>query len=196
MEGDNWKDETLPGRHAGSDRSAADEGVRHNRLAISIRVLGGIVALLALTLCGLWSLYLLRGRAVYVGPTPTPIIWTPTSASISIASPHPPSAEMNKPSPTVSLEIVMGSCSSSWMGRSYPATRNGGRFAIRKTERRSGGPSGTSWNRSNVRRGLQERELFGDLVRLRDRGIPTHGERDTSTCRRYQLVSTCFRRAM
>jgi len=109
MEGDNWKDETLPGRRVGSDRSAADEDVRRDRLAITVRVLGSIVVLLALTLCGLWSLYLLRGRAVYVGPTPTSVVWTPTSASISIASPHPPSAEMNKPSPTASLEIVIGS---------------------------------------------------------------------------------------
>ena len=104
MEGDNWKDETLPGRRVGSDRSAADEDVRRDRLAITVRVLGSIVVLLALTLCGLWSLYLLRGRAVYVGPTPTSVVWTPTSASISIASPHPPSAEMNKPSPTASLD--------------------------------------------------------------------------------------------
>jgi hypothetical protein len=67
-------------------------------------VLGGLVALLALLLCGLWGLYLFRGRLASGGPTPTPIIWTPSPAP----SPTPPPTATAEPLPTASPAIAVG----------------------------------------------------------------------------------------
>ena len=68
--------------------------------------LGLIVTLLLLVVCGLWALYGLRGRWAVVGPTPTPIIWTPTPLPVPTATPTP--TPVAGATPTVSPEIAVG----------------------------------------------------------------------------------------
>ena len=110
MHRDDWMDETVPTPRARPDHSEAGDGVRSGRAAVraGVWILGGTLALLALTLCGLWSLYLLRGRAASGGLTPTPIIWTPTSVPASAASPLPPPTEVAEPIPTISPDVAIG----------------------------------------------------------------------------------------
>jgi len=67
-------------------------------------ILGGIALLLMLALCGLWSLYLLRGQMSAGGPTPTPIIWTPTPVPTSTPLP----TATDEPTPTTSPDIAIG----------------------------------------------------------------------------------------
>jgi len=57
---------------------------RHDFSATPVYVwaLGFVVMLLALTVCGLWALYLLRGQLAFDGPTPAPIIWTVTPSPL------------------------------------------------------------------------------------------------------------------
>jgi hypothetical protein len=64
------------------------------------------VVLLVLAVCGLWALYTLRGQWAIAGPTPTPIIWTPTPLPEVPASPTPPPTE--DAVPTVSPGIAIG----------------------------------------------------------------------------------------
>ncbi len=108
MRSDNWMDETVPIRRVRPDHGEAGDDVQSDRAAIFARLLGYIVVLLALALCGLWSLYLLRGRASSGGLTSTPIIWTPSSVPTSTASPSPPPTEMAEPTPTISPGIFIG----------------------------------------------------------------------------------------
>jgi len=110
MPGDNWMEETIPSRRVRPDDGEAGGDVQPDRAAIPARVwvLGCAVVLLALMVCGLSSLYLLRGRAAIGGPTPTPIIWTPTPVPTPAASPTPTPAEMTEPTPTVSPDIAIG----------------------------------------------------------------------------------------
>lgn len=99
MSNDNWMDETTPGpRIAANGQSGAAA------LPFYVWLLGGAVLLLALTVCGLWSLYLLRGRMPISGPTPPPIVWTPTTAP----SPTPLPTATEEPTPTVSPDIAVG----------------------------------------------------------------------------------------
>jgi hypothetical protein len=108
MRGDNWTDETIPSRRVRPDDSEPGDDVQSDRMAMPARILGSVVVLLALTLCGLWSLYLLRGRMSSGGPTPTPVIWTPTPVPTSAASPLPPPTEMVESAPSVSPDIAIG----------------------------------------------------------------------------------------
>jgi hypothetical protein len=70
--------------------------------------LGFVVTLLALGVCGLWGLYLLRGEWAIEGPTPTPIIWTPTPAPVEGPTPTATPAEVAEPTPTVSPDVAVG----------------------------------------------------------------------------------------
>jgi len=119
MRSENWIDETIPSRRVRPGRSEAGEDVQAGPAAVPARVwiLGCLVVLLSLVVCGLWSLYLLRGRAASGGSTPTPIIWTPTSVPTSAADPTdvgyppPPSTEdgaLSAPTPTISPDIAIG----------------------------------------------------------------------------------------
>jgi hypothetical protein len=97
-------------RRAGPDSGAARGGTRSGLAAIPaiVWVLGFLVVLLVMAVCGLWALYLLRGQVTLTGPTPTPIVWTPTSASVPAASLTPPPTETAEPTPTVSPDIAIG----------------------------------------------------------------------------------------
>jgi hypothetical protein len=106
MPSDNWTDETVPSHRVRPDYDEAGDYDRPDLAAIPapVWVLGLIVVLLAVTVCGLWALYLLRGRGVLSGPTPTLIIWTPTTAPTSTTSP----TETAEPAPTISPDIAIG----------------------------------------------------------------------------------------
>ncbi|MCK4470356.1 MAG: hypothetical protein KAW49_01080, partial [Anaerolineae bacterium] len=98
MSNDNWMEETIPGRRVKPEYGEA-EGHAPSGLSAApayVWLLGFVVLLLALIVCGLWALYLLRGRVALSGPTPTPIIWTPTPAPSPTLSP----TETAEPAPT------------------------------------------------------------------------------------------------
>ncbi len=103
MGDDRWMDETIPSRRV--------EPVER-RVVGSVRgwVVGGMVVVLTLAVCGLWALFLLRGEFAGRGPTPTPIIWTPTSAPTIAwtATPTPTLATPTLPLPTVSPGVAIG----------------------------------------------------------------------------------------
>jgi hypothetical protein len=100
-------EETTFGRHLKPDRGDEGGDILSSLAAIPpfVWVLGFVVVLLALVVCGLWALYLLRPQIALGGPTPTPIIWTPTAPA---ASPTPPPTEAAGPTPTISPEIAIG----------------------------------------------------------------------------------------
>jgi hypothetical protein len=102
--------ETVPGRRVRPDSGEAGGDRPSNLAAIPAYVwlLGLVVLLLALATCGLWALYVLRGRVILGGPTPTPVIWTPKPAPALAASPTPPPTETAEPTPTISPEIAVG----------------------------------------------------------------------------------------
>ncbi len=110
MRSDNRMDETIPSRRVRPDHGEVGDGVQSDRAAIPARVwvLGGVVVLLTLAVCGLWALYLLRGQVASGGSTPTPIIWTPTSVPTPAASLSPPPAETAEPTPTISPDVAIG----------------------------------------------------------------------------------------
>jgi hypothetical protein len=103
MYDDDWMEETEP-----SPSMAYREPERRRTTlgAIPVRVwfLAGLVAIVALAVVLLWGVYLLRDRMPSGGPTPMPIIWTPTPAPTS-----PPTATPTEESPpTVSPDIAIG----------------------------------------------------------------------------------------
>ena len=106
MSNDNWMEETIPGRRVKPEYGETEGHVPSGLNAASAYVwlLGFVVLLLAVIVCGLWALYLLRGRGALSGPTPTPIIWTPTTAPTSTTSP----TETAEPAPTISPGIAIG----------------------------------------------------------------------------------------
>lgn len=106
MPNDNWTDETVPSPRVAPDYGAEADHSQPGAAAIPVYVwaLGFVVALLALLVCGLWSLYLLRGQIAVDRPTPTPIIWTVTPAP----SPTPPPTATEEPTPTTSPDIAIG----------------------------------------------------------------------------------------
>ncbi len=106
MRSDNWTEDTIPSRRVGPECSEAEGHAPSGLSAMSAYVwfLGFVVLLLALVVCGLWALYLLRGRVALSGPTPTPIIWTPTPAPSPTLSP----TETAEPAPTISPDIAIG----------------------------------------------------------------------------------------
>ncbi len=109
MNSDNWRDETVPAprvRSGRGDGSAEDVRAAPTGVPIGVLILGGAVAMLALAVCGLWSLYFLRGELAGRGPTPTPIIWTPTAAPTPAVTPTPVPTE--EPTPTGSPHITIG----------------------------------------------------------------------------------------
>ena len=106
LHSDDWTDETIPTRHVRPDSqdSAEAGGVARTRIPVLVWLLGGAVVVLMLVVGGLWALYLLRGQMASAGPTPTPIIWTPTSAPTSL----PTSTPTDEPTPPVSPDIAIG----------------------------------------------------------------------------------------
>ena len=97
MRSDGWMDETVP-------TPRVETGGEGAAVPTFTWILGGVALLLMLALCGLWSLYLLRGQMPTGGPTPTPIIWTPTTAP----TPTPPPTATDEPTPTTSPDIAIG----------------------------------------------------------------------------------------
>lgn len=63
---------------------------------------------LAMVVCGLWGTYLLRDQWAVVGPTPTPIIWTPTPGPTPVLAPTATITVATEPTPTVSPDIAVG----------------------------------------------------------------------------------------
>lgn len=106
MPNDNWMEDTIPGHRVeqeyGEAEGHAPSGL--NAAPIYVWLLGFAVLLLAAMVCGLWSLYLLRGRVTLSGPTPTPIIWTSTPAPTLTTPP----TETAEPAPAVSPDIAVG----------------------------------------------------------------------------------------
>ena len=117
MRRDNWTEETVPSHRVEPGGEARDY-VRpdlHRRRSgdlaerkACVWVLGLVVVLLALMVCGLWTLYLLRGQLAVGGPTPTLIVWTPTPVTTSAAGLTPPPVETDEPTPTISPDIAIG----------------------------------------------------------------------------------------
>lgn len=89
------------------DERRAVQTVRATATA-SVWVLGLAVILVALATCGLWALYLSRGRWADGDPTPTPVIWTPTPAPAPTATLSPSPTEGAPPTPTLSPGIAIG----------------------------------------------------------------------------------------
>ena len=110
MRNDHWTEETIPSPRVRPDGGGGEDYDRQGAAPIPRYTwfLGFIVVLLALAACGLWALYLLRGQLALGGPTPTPIIWTPTAVPAPAASPTPPPTETAQPTPTISPEIAIG----------------------------------------------------------------------------------------
>ena len=110
MRHENWMDETIPTRPVGDDRGGTGNTVQARRgmNPIGTWVLGFLAVLLLLGMCALWALYLLRGQAAGGGPTPTPIIWTPSPVPTLAASPTPPPTETPETIPTISPDIAIG----------------------------------------------------------------------------------------
>ena len=97
-------DDTVPSRRVEPGRVRSDPAT----VPVCVWLLGFIVLLLALTVSGLWTLYLLRGQFATGGPTPTPILWTPTPVPTPTAGPSPSPTETVEPIPTTSPEIAIG----------------------------------------------------------------------------------------
>jgi hypothetical protein len=108
MHSDNWRDDTIPTPRARPSGASGDRGSGGGRtpVPIGVWVLGGIVALLAVAVCGLWAVYLLRDQVSTGGPTPTPIIWTPTVVPTQAITPTPTPTE--EPTPTISPDVAIG----------------------------------------------------------------------------------------
>jgi hypothetical protein len=104
MHNDNWTDKTIPTRPVEPGGKGA--GPKANPAIVWI--LGGIVALMLLVVCGLWALYLLRGQVTATSPTPTLIIWTPTVAPTIAITPTSAPTEVAEPTPTISPGVAIG----------------------------------------------------------------------------------------
>ena len=113
MHSDDWTEDTIPSRRVSAEGPSGRQGggARANRASVPVVVwfLGAAVVVLALAVSGLWALYLLRGQVTNSGPTPTPIIWTPTAAPTLAATTTPtPTQEVVEPTPTISPDIAIG----------------------------------------------------------------------------------------
>ena len=110
MRRDKWTEETVPSRRVRPDSEVEEEYTRPSlaTVPVFVWVLGFVVVLLVLSVCGLWALYLLRGQVASSGPTPTPIIWTPTANPTPLVGPTLAPTEMNEPTPTASSGIAIG----------------------------------------------------------------------------------------
>lgn len=110
MSRDNWMEDTVPSPRVRPDHDETGDYAQSEAAATPVYawVLGSVVVLLTLVVCGLWSLYLLRGQVSIGGPTPTPVIWTPSPAPPSAASPIPELTETAEPIPTISPDIAIG----------------------------------------------------------------------------------------
>jgi hypothetical protein len=114
MHSDDWTEDTIPSRRVPAEGPGGRQGERAgaNRASIPVAVwfLGAAVIVLALAVSGLWALYLLRGQVTSSGPTPTPIIWTPTAAPPTLAPTLTltPTQEAVEPTPTISPDIAIG----------------------------------------------------------------------------------------
>ena len=106
MSNDRWRDETVPVRPVRPDGEDIAAVRRWSLVPGSALrwILGLLVVLATLAICGLWALYLMRGQIASAGPTPPPIIWTPTTAP----SPTPPPTKTAEPIPTTSPDVAIG----------------------------------------------------------------------------------------
>lgn len=107
MHNDDWTDDTIPTPRVRPD-STGDSGRERTATPIGVWILGGIVALLTMTVCGLWAVYLLRDQVGSSGPTPTPIIWTPTAVPTFAITPTPIPTQVFEPTPTISPDVAIG----------------------------------------------------------------------------------------
>ena len=110
MRDDQWTENTVPSRRVRPDSEVEEEHTRPSlaTVPIFVWVLGFIVVLLVLGVCGLWALYLVRGQVASSGPTPTPIIWTPTANPTPAVGPTLAPTEVVEPTPTASSGITIG----------------------------------------------------------------------------------------
>ncbi|TET49600.1 MAG: hypothetical protein E3J64_09410 [Anaerolineales bacterium] len=106
-----WESDTLPGKRAGDDyfeESATAAGRAKRELATippRVWIMATIALLMVVAVCGLWALYLLREGGGLAGPSPTPIVWTPTQGP----SPTPAATETVAATPTLSPNVGVGS---------------------------------------------------------------------------------------
>jgi len=101
--------ETARTRPVAREESPTDIG-GGNRLRVGIWFLVFLVLVLAVAIAMLWGFYVLRGQWASTGPTPTYIIWTPSPAPTSLASPTPdaPATSSVEEMPTVSPGMSVG----------------------------------------------------------------------------------------
>ena len=100
-----WTDETVPTQRVADEYSPEQEGPpRPPAIPAFVWGLGCATALVVAAVAGLWGLTLFRGQIPVGGPTPTPIIWTPTPAPIPTATP----TATPEPLPTTSPDITIG----------------------------------------------------------------------------------------
>jgi hypothetical protein len=103
MYDNDWLEETEPSPSM-AYRKPARKRTTLGAIPLRVWFLVGLVALVGLAVVALWGVYLLRDRMPSGGPTPMPIIWTPTPAPTS-----PPTATpTDEPPPTVSPDIAIG----------------------------------------------------------------------------------------
>ncbi len=106
---DNRSDSQWPGRPAqSSTQQQPDHDARGGLGTIPAYVwaLGFVVVVLILAVGTLWTVYALRGQWAEGGPTPTPIIWTPTAAAVPPTEiPATPQASTPMPSAPTDVEI-------------------------------------------------------------------------------------------
>jgi hypothetical protein len=99
-----------PATPAGPGRNAAPQPPARGGLATIpayIWLLGVCVVVLLLIVGAMWAVYTLRGQWAVSGPTPTPIIWTPT-AQPAVPTQPPPTPEPATPMPTAPAGIEIG----------------------------------------------------------------------------------------
>jgi hypothetical protein len=110
MQGNDWMDETIPTERVRppGEEPAVGGAVPQRSHPLMVWVLGALVLLVALVVCGLWALYLLRGQLATPSPTSTPIILTPTAAPTLAITPTPVPTQVSEPTPTISPDVAIG----------------------------------------------------------------------------------------
>jgi hypothetical protein len=110
MQDNDWMEKTIPTERVRppGEEPAVGGAVPKRSHPLLVWVLGGLVLLVALIVCGLWALYLLRDQLAAPIPTSAPIILTPTAAPTVAITPTPVPTQVSEPTPTISPDVAIG----------------------------------------------------------------------------------------